>query len=82
MPLSKKEVATLLGMVAGTETDTMDCDGCFQHMAEFAELELAGREIPDALKAIQRHLEQCPCCKDEFSALVVGLNALGGSNSQ
>lgn len=76
MPLSDKQVATLLSMVIGTEPDSIDCDGCFKHIAEFAEIELAGSEVPDALKAIQRHLEQCPCCKDEFNALIAGLNAL------
>lgn len=76
MPLSKEQVSSLLGLVASTKPDAIDCDGCFDHMAEFAELELAGRKVPEALQAIERHLEQCPCCKDEFDALIAGLQEL------
>lgn len=76
MSISKKQISNLLGLIASTENDATDCEGCFSHLAEFAELELAGREIPEAFQAIQRHLEQCPCCKDEFDVLIEGLKAL------
>ena len=75
MPLSKEQVSALLGMVASTKSDDIDCDGCFSHLAEFAELKLTGRSLPDALSAIERHLDQCSCCKDEFEALMDGLRA-------
>ena len=49
MPLSNDQIASLLGMVNASESDELDCDGCFARVAEFAEAELANREIPDAL---------------------------------
>ncbi|EMI46859.1 hypothetical protein [Rhodopirellula sp. SWK7] len=76
MSLSKKQISTLLGLIGSTEPDATDCDGCYSHLAEFAELELAGSEVPEAFEAIQRHLEQCPCCKNEFDVLIEGLKAL------
>lgn len=76
MPLSEEQVSALLGMVVSTKPDAMDCDGCFQHLAEFAEFELAGRAIPDALRTIETHMVQCPCCQDEFNALLAALRAI------
>ena len=79
MPLSQEQIAKLLGLVASVEPDRLDCDGCFSQLAEFAELELTQREIPDALRAVEMHLEQCVCCQDEYSALLEGLRALQAS---
>lgn len=76
MPLTTNQVTTLVNMVATSEPDVLDCDGCYEHMAEFAEAELANREVPDALKAVEAHLRQCNCCKDEFNALIEGLREL------
>ncbi len=58
------------------EPDRLDCDGCYEQWEEFAELELNRREIPDALRAIEVHLRQCHCCRDEYEALLEGLRAL------
>ncbi len=76
MPLSKEQLKSLINMIETTEPDTLDCDGCFEHLAEFAERELANREIPDALKAVSIHLKQCSCCQDEYKALLEGLKSL------
>lgn len=69
MSLSEQQISSLLGLVAQTEEDKIDCDTCFNDIAQFAEANLAGAEVPEALKLVERHLQQCPCCKDEFQAL-------------
>ena len=76
MALSKEQIRSLLGMISRTEQDSVECDACFDHLAEFAETELAGQEIPGALRAIENHLEQCACCRDEYQALIEGLRAI------
>jgi hypothetical protein len=76
MPLNKKQIATLLQLAASSEDDALDCDGCFEHLAQFAELILLQQEIPAALRVVEVHLRQCPCCKDEFEALMEGLRKL------
>ena len=81
MSLSKQEIETLLSLVVTTESDDSDCESCYQHLAQFAEAELTGTEIPEALATIQRHLQQCPCCQDEYRALLEGLEALGNPES-
>ncbi len=76
MALSEEQIATLIGMIATSQADDLDCDGCFEQLSEFVEVELAAREIPDALRAVETHLKQCKCCQDEYNALLEGLRAL------
>lgn len=76
MALTKDQISNLLGMVTSSESDEMACDDCFVKVGEFAELHLASKPVPDAMKAVQIHLEQCLCCKDEFDALLKALSAI------
>ncbi len=76
MALSNEQIASLLNMISATESDEVDCDGCLEHLAEFAEAQLFNREVPDAVKTVERHLQQCRCCKDEYNALLDGLREL------
>ncbi len=76
MSLSGKQVLSLLGKVISTEEDAINCDQCLSHLAEFAETELAGQDVPEALEAIAAHLRQCECCRDEYDALLEGLRAI------
>ena len=76
MPLAAEQISSLLGMIAASEPDSLDCDGCFARVAEFAEAELLSLDIPDAVRAVETHLKQCPCCRDEYNALLEGLRAL------
>ena len=76
MSLSTAQIDNLIDMIVITEDDNLDCDGCFEKITEFAEERLASRAVPDALKAVEVHLEQCVCCRDEFNALMKALNAM------
>lgn len=76
MTISNDQTKSLLSYVAGTRSDDIDCDRCFDHMAEFVEAELAGVAVPEALRKVERHLSQCACCADEHNALLEGLRAL------
>jgi len=79
MKISNEQTKALLVYIASSMPDQFDCDGCLDHLAEFVELELNGVEIPEALKRVEIHLEQCACCGDEHNALVEGLQALSPS---
>ena len=64
MALSNEQITSLLNMVAVAEPDEVDCDGCLEHLAEFAEAELFNREVsgrsqngrtsPPAMSLLQR----------------------------
>jgi predicted anti-sigma-YlaC factor YlaD len=70
MALDKQQLTTLLSAVADTREDEIDCDECLAGMAEFAELELVGVEVPDALDRIRAHLASCPECAEEYAVLL------------
>ena len=74
--LSKEQVQILVGLISTTEPDEMSCDDCYGRIGEFAEMSLEGRELSEGMQVIQRHLEQCPCCKDEYEALLDALREL------
>ncbi|QDU07479.1 hypothetical protein [Gimesia aquarii] len=81
MTLNKQHITNLLGMIRSVEPDELDCDSCYEQLSELAEVELHSGRVPDTLKLVEHHLHQCPCCKDEFNALLESLNALQAENS-
>ena len=76
MPLSKDQISKLLSLVATTTEDQISCDGCFEHVAQFVEAELAGADLCDSMKLIKNHMQNCPCCKDEYNALMEAMASL------
>lgn len=76
MRLSHRHLTALIKLVMSTESDKGDCGSCHEHLAEFAESRLEGKEISDALREVQLHIEQCPCCRVELDALLDGLRGM------
>jgi len=74
--LSPEKIKKLIDLVATTQNDPLDCDGCLERIAEFAEAHLAGRSLSAALGSVRMHLESCGCCQDEFEALLAALGTL------
>ena len=70
MAISYSEVINLLASIATTVSDQLDCDGCFEMIAEFAEAELRGDELSTSLRTVQLHLQQCRCCAYEYETLL------------
>ena len=75
MLVSYGQVMKLLGAVAITVPDSLECDGCFELVAEFAEAEERGDELSDTMKLVQIHLRQCPCCAYEYEAMIEAILA-------
>jgi hypothetical protein len=76
MTLSKEQIQTLLKVVAVTSDDSMDCDGCFNNVAQFVETKLKGLDLCESMKLVKTHLENCPCCQDEFEALLAAMSGV------
>jgi len=76
MSLTVNQIQTLVSLIVTTEPDQISCDECFGQIGEFAEISLEGKELSDGMQAIQRHLEQCPCCKGEYAALIDALKEI------
>lgn len=73
MGLNKQQIQELVQYIAGDSTGDIDCDECFKHVAEFAETRLAGKSPCTAMKVIERHIEHCGCCHDEFQLFIEAL---------
>ena len=78
MPLTRQQIETLIKLVCTTVDDCLDCDQCCDYIAAFAESKLEGKSVPEALKIVQVHIEQCPCCADELNLLLEALKAEDG----
>jgi hypothetical protein len=76
VPLSPENIKKLIDLVATAQDDALDCDGCLEHIAEFAEAHLAGRSLSAALQSVRTHLESCGCCQHEYEALLAALATL------
>lgn len=77
MALTAEQVTHLVAMVITVQPDEIDCEECFGRVAEYAQMQLTGGSLDQGMQAIQRHLQQCPCCRDEYQALLEALSALG-----
>lgn len=69
MPLDRQQVHTLLTSVANTREDEIDCDACLAGMAEFAEAQLVGAGLDEALARVDAHIRFCPECAEEYEVL-------------
>ncbi|MEM8945154.1 MAG: hypothetical protein AAGD11_08220 [Planctomycetota bacterium] len=76
MPINNEQISKLLKMIATVQPDELDCDGCSQHLAEFAETQLLGKTVTESQKAIQIHLQNCHCCEIEFNNLLAALQGI------
>lgn len=76
MNLTHRQIHNLVGLLGRTRENELTCQECLEHVAEFAEHELAGKPIPEALEAVGHHLSLCPECSEEYSALRTALERL------
>jgi hypothetical protein len=68
--LTLKEVRDLLEAALATRDVEIGCDDCLMQVASYCETELAGKEMPEALRLVREHLEICPECHEEYQALL------------
>ena len=76
MALSDDQIRALVRALGLTREHEIDCSECLDMVAEFAERELAGRPIPDALETVRHHLTRCGECLEEYEALLKALKRM------
>ncbi len=76
MKLTHQQISNLIKLTVTTKNDSLGCDGCLELMDQFAQADLDGAEVPEALEAVRVHLEQCKCCNDEYEALIIALREI------
>ena len=68
-PLTAKQVRELIRQVEVTLERELNCSECRSCFGEFADKQLAGGPVDEALALVQHHLSLCPECNEEFQAL-------------
>ena len=76
MQLTKDQIRSLIRLIAVTEKRELDCDECLRAIAEFTELNLAGKSIPESLRLVEQHLVVCTDCREEYEILKRTLGAI------
>ena len=56
-------------MVEQTRHREFNCSECQRRFGEFAERQLSGLPLDEALARVEHHLTLCPECREEFLAL-------------
>ncbi len=75
MIITYQQANILLKSIAIAVPDQLTCDGCQELIAEFAEVELKGEKLSEAMRAVRSHLSQCVCCAYEYEAMLEALQA-------
>lgn len=70
MPLEKQQIKKLLSWVLETRSEEIDCEQCLGDMAQFAEAELEGADLDEAMRRVEAHLRICTECTEEFELLL------------
>jgi hypothetical protein len=71
--LTLKEARDLFEALWATRDVEIGCDDCLMQVASYCETELAGKEVPEALRLVREHLEICAECHEEYQALLSAL---------
>ena len=79
MKLTPEQIDGLVNLIGITRESELNCEECLDRVAEFAEIELADRPVPEALKSVEHHLSLCIECREEYQTL---LKALANLNDQ
>lgn len=60
----------LITNIMTASEDTADCDECFDHVDQFAEMYARGEDAAAILPRVEKHLAQCRDCGEEYNALL------------
>lgn len=80
MALPTDTLRALVEKSLETETDEITCDECDLEVMRFVEMELSGLDAAEALPIVEAHLSGCPCCEEEYLALMDVLRAAERAN--
>ena len=68
-------IQEMVQRIAATRPLEIGCDECFEQLDHFVELDIAGKNVAEALPLVSEHLERCKDCREEFELLRAMLKA-------
>jgi predicted anti-sigma-YlaC factor YlaD len=60
----------LLARLLGPAGPELSCDGCFDALDRYVDLEAAGEDADAAVPGMAAHLAGCPACREEHDTLL------------
>ncbi|HVM70240.1 MAG TPA: hypothetical protein VMT91_00670 [Anaerolineales bacterium] len=69
-PAPDPAMQALLGMLSMTEEQELSCDDVFALLDQFAELIQRGEDASQLMPMVQKHLNMCPDCREEYETLL------------
>lgn len=52
-----------------TQEQEISCSECFDRVAHYVDVELAGKDAGAEMPEVKQHLSQCPACREEYETL-------------
>ncbi len=74
-PLPPRVLRKVAQQIEMTHEVDYSCDDVLRLLDQFAEAVLRGEDAAQLMPLVQRHLEMCPDCREEFEALMRILRA-------
>jgi hypothetical protein len=59
-----------LASLLGPSGPELTCEGCFEELDRYVELELAGARADEQVPGMRAHLEGCPACGEDHQSLL------------
>ena len=73
MNLDPDQYEKLARVLLKTRPEEITCDDWLEQVAEYTEHVLSGHSIPSSLAEVERHMQMCPECNEEFLAILDSL---------
>lgn len=67
------EAKAVLAMLSMTYNQELTCDEVHELIDQFAEMQQRGDSPAHLMPLVQRHLDMCPDCREEYEALLEAL---------
>jgi hypothetical protein len=59
----------VLRALLGPEGPELSCEGCFEELDRYVELEVSGADADGVIPGMRAHLEACPACHEDHESL-------------
>ena len=74
--LDIKTLKKIVECICCTKDEEIGCMECYEELDNFVEMHLEGKKPEEALPLVKHHLDLCPACKEEYSALIEAMESL------
>lgn len=70
MAMTSDQAKKMLRMIEKTQAEELSCDEVFDLLGVYAEMAARGDDVGDLFPLVERHLEMCPECREEYEAVM------------